>query len=131
MAVGESKVQTHLDLREDPEELNRLQRLRSHILYYLSTYFGEEQLFRKARNILQNQQRGKRQARMNMYVNRSLLTINCGAAANSLKKSSISHKHAGQGVFPGCHVCKGELSGSCYASHVHSDLGREKQLKKI
>lgn len=57
-----------------------MQTLQSHILFHQSSYFGEEELFKKAENIPEKQWRGKRRARLNMYEVESLLSIDCGAA---------------------------------------------------
>lgn len=113
-----------LDVSRIPEEIYR-----KHIFHHnpiLSSYFGGEDLFRKARNTPGNQWSGKYRARLNIHDVRSLLTVSREAAVIFLKKSITRNRLAGQGLFPVCPIDTGVIIAYYYKSLVYSELGRQK-----
>lgn len=98
---GAIKVQTLLDVLKVLEGLPVTCTLLGHIPYHLNTYFGEGEIFQKAKNISANQWSGNWLARLRMYDVCLLLAVGCGSAGNFIKKSAIPRKYAQRGVLAG------------------------------
>lgn len=119
-------VWTNGRLRKGPPPI---QKLPSHILYCLSTYFGKENLFQKATYAPAQQWSENVRARLDMYKVASLLVVEFGSAHNVLKIPAALHKSAGQKLFTECPIQAREVATYFYGSLVHSKP-LEKKLKK-
>lgn len=100
-AVEALDMRMRLDGWEVLEGLPPMETLPSQILYHLSTYFGEEELLQKARNIPGSQLSEKWRARLTMFDIGLMLAVDREGSRIFLKKSAIPHRHSGQGVFAG------------------------------
>lgn len=100
------------------------------ILYHLSTYFHEKELFETARNVPANQWSGKWRMRLNIYNVSSLLAIDFGTAGIFLKNPAINQKEDVKVVFAGCLMETREMIECYYRLLISSDLCGQKKLKK-